>query len=64
MNIPYRTRRTLRHFFLGIGAAVLFAALLLVLWMMWLNRYVIYSQDGAKIDFTLSLDYAQGEAPV
>lgn len=63
MNIPYRTRRALRHFFLGIGAVVLFAALLLVLWIMWLNRYVIYSRDGAKIDFSLSLDYAQGEPP-
>jgi hypothetical protein len=54
----------MRHFFLGIGVVVLFATLLLVLWFMWLGRYLIYSRDGAKLDFSLSLDYAQGELPV
>lgn len=61
MNIPYRTRRRLRHFFLGAGAVLLLLVLVLALWMMWLNRYVIYSREGAKIDFDLSLEYAPGE---
>ena len=61
MNIPYRTRRRLRHFFLGAGAVLLLVVLVLVLWMMWLNRYVIYSRDGAKIDFSLSAQHAPGE---
>lgn len=61
MNIPYRTRRRLLQFFLVIGAAVLLLVLLLALWIMWLNRYVIYSRDGAKLDFTLSVEYAPGE---
>ena len=61
MSIPYRTRRRLRHFFLGAGAVLLLVVLVLVLWMMWLNRYVIYSRDGAKIDFSLSAQHAPGE---
>ena len=40
MALPYRTRRVFR----GIGIALLFLALLLVLtwvvWLLWLDRYV------------------------
>lgn len=61
MSIPYRTRKALRKISLGIVALVLFALLLLVCWVLWLNRYVIYSQDGAKLDFSLSVNYAPGE---
>lgn len=61
MSIPYRTRKALRRMFLGVVVLVLFAILLLVCWFLWLNRYVVYSQDGAKLDFSLSVKYADGE---
>jgi hypothetical protein len=64
MNIPYRVRRALRHLVIGALVLTLFASVILFCWLLWLNRYVIYSRDGAKIDFSLSIQYAPGETPV
>ena len=54
MTIPYRTRRTLRN--AGITALALILVLILVwmIWILWLDRYVVYTRDGAVLDFTLS----------
>lgn len=53
MNISYRTRRRLQK----IGAAVLVVVILAILgwlcWIVWLERYVIYTREGASIDFSL-----------
>lgn len=54
MRIPYRTRKALTH-----AAAVLFILLLLavlvwVCWTVWLGRFVLYTRDGATLDFSLS----------
>lgn len=62
--LSYHTRRTLR----GIIAAVLVLALVavgvLLIWLLWLNRYVVYTRDGAKLDFSLSAEFPKGELPV
>lgn len=64
MNIPYRTRQALSR--LAIALLVLFciAALIWAGWVFWLSRYVIYTQDGAKIDFSLSQQVPSGEPVV
>lgn len=51
MNITYRTRRRLQR--LGILALVLLIVLVLgwLCCVVWLERYVIYTRDGAVIDF-------------
>lgn len=53
MNISYRTRRRLQR----IGAAILVVLILAILgwlcWIVWLERYVIYTREGASIDFSL-----------
>ena len=54
MTIPYRIRRLLRHAAVTVLVLVLFCAALLASWLLWLNRYVIYTEDGAKFDFNLS----------
>lgn len=64
MSIPYRARRALRHFIIGALVLALFASLILVCWLLWLNRYVIYGRDGAKLDFSLSIRYDEGEEPL
>lgn len=53
MTIPYRTRQTLRRMALVLLAVLLVAVLVWGCWIIWLSRYVIYTQDGAKIDFSL-----------
>ncbi len=64
MSIPYRTRQNLRRFLVTVLALVLFIILGLLCWLLWLNRYVVYSRDGAKFDFNISVQYAPGVAPV
>ena len=53
MSIPYRTRRFLK----GLLTVLLVLVLLLVLvwgvWILWLDRFVVYSRDGARLDFDL-----------
>lgn len=60
MKIPYRTRLRLQR----IGAVALLVLLLLILgwfcWVLWLERYVIYTDDGAVIDFTKSSERLSG----
>lgn len=50
--IPYRTRRALSR--LGIGLLILaaVATLALVCWFLWLNRYVVYTRNGVRLDFS------------
>ena len=60
MNIPYRTRLKMQR----TGTIVLFVLTLLILvwfcWVIWLERYVVYSREGATIDFTISGDQLSG----
>ena len=61
MTLPYRTRRTLRN--LGITALFLVLVLILVwmVWLLWLDRYMVYTRDGAKLDFSQSAEHLSGE---
>ncbi len=61
MTIPYRVRRGLQRFFVTAGVLALLAIVALAAWMLWLNRYVIYTDEGAKLDFGLSFEHAEGE---
>lgn len=54
MSIPYRHRRILNR--LGV-AALIFLLVFLVAWLcwvVWLQRYVVYTSSGAKLDFNQS----------
>lgn len=60
MTIPYRIRRGLQRFCIILGVLALVSIAALGAWMLWLNRYVIYTDEGVKLDFTLSFDHCQG----
>lgn len=63
MSIPYRTRRKLKV------AGTIGAVLLLIFsvtwlcWVIWLQRYVVYEDDGATLDFNRSANDVIGEIP-
>lgn len=61
MTIPYRVRRGIQRLLMFLGALALVGIAVLIAWLLWLSRYVIYTDEGAKLDFGLSLEYAQGE---
>ncbi len=60
-QIPYRTRRLIRR--IAIITAIVLAVALLVwgCWMIWLQRYVVYTRQGAQLDFGLNPTLPQGE---
>lgn len=59
--ISYRTQRVLRQ--LGTALLVLLAAgaVLMLCWFLWLQRYVVYTDSGARLDFSVSPQIPQGE---
>ena len=62
--IPYHTRRVLRRIFVSLVLLALVAAGVLLCWLLWLNRYVVYTRDGVELDFNMSLEFPQGELAV
>ncbi len=64
MILPYKTRR----FFRGLAVTALVLVLILVLvwavWLLWLDRYVVYTRDGAVLDFDLPDEIDSGELAV
>ena len=64
MNIPYRTRVLLKR----IGMVLLFLVLVLIIaWfctVVWLERYIVYTRDGAMVDMSYSSNEMQGELAV
>ena len=51
MRIPYRTRRVLGRLAVTLVVIAAFLALVLLCWALWLGRFVVYTGDGAKLDF-------------
>ena len=61
MTIPYRTRRVCKRFFSLLLALGLVAIFVLLCWLLWLDRFLVYTQDGAYLDFSQSNKLMSGE---
>lgn len=61
MIVSYRTRRRLRRLgqTLLIAAAVALVALLC--WLIWVGRYIVYTPQGARLDFSIDPTFPAGE---
>ena len=61
MNIPYRTRRTINR--VGIVSLAILMALLIFwfCWIVYMERYVVYTQDGAVLDTSFNSNDIVGE---
>lgn len=64
MNIPYRTRRALHTLGIVLLVLVLVSTVVWMVWLLWLDRYVVYSRDGASINFNASVENLSGEVAV
>ena len=60
MIIPYRTRQVFKRIALAALAVLLVLALIWSIWFIWLKRYVVYTSDGTKLDFSLGT-FTQGQ---
>ena len=54
MRIPYRTRRALGRFFIVVLVLIVVALLVWACWMIWLGRFVVYTDNGIYFDFDRS----------
>jgi len=61
MNIPYRTRRMLNHIGIVAMIAFLILAVTWLCWVVWLERYIVYTRDGAVLDLDVSANSLSGE---
>ncbi len=59
MSIPYRVRKGMNRFFVTLTVLLVIAAAGLTAWFVWLSRFVVYTQDGARFDFQLG-SFEQG----
>ena len=64
MNIPYRIQQLLKRLAVILLVAVVVAAVVLLCWFLWLDRYVVYTRDGAVFDFERSSEELSGEPAV
>lgn len=64
MSIPYRIRRLLQRLAVAVLVLVIFSAAVLASWLLWLNRYVVYTDEGAKFDFSLSHTLPLGQPAI
>lgn len=61
MTLSYKTRQRLKGLLsVLLALAILLTAVWLV-WMLWLDRYVVYTRDGARLDFSHSSRDIVGE---
>lgn len=61
MIFSYRARRVLKRFLITLLALAVVGVFVLFCWFLWLQRYVIYTQNGAFLDFDKPLQYAPGD---
>lgn len=64
MNISYHTRRGLRRFITALVWVLIIGLLAWCCWMIWLQRYVVYSRDGVTLNFDRSSADISGEEAV
>lgn len=54
MSLTYRTRRNLKRWLIALLTLVITFVLAFTLWVIWADRYVIYTRDGVVLDTGLS----------
>lgn len=62
INISYKTRRRLTKLGFWLLALLVIAVAVWLVWMLWLSRHVVYTRQGAHLDFSSSSRDIQGVA--
>ena len=61
MNLTYRTKRRLYRAALIGGIVLLVIILVGFCWVIWLERYVVYTREGATLNFDLANTPSAGQ---
>lgn len=62
MSLTYRTRRRLRRSLIAAAIILALGITVFAAWVIWADRFIVYTRDGAKLDFTLSQTLTDDEA--
>lgn len=60
MVIPYQTKLKIKRAAIGVGIGLAVVVLLLIFWLIWLQRFIVYTDDGVYFDFnrsTIDMEY-------
>lgn len=63
MIISYRTRQVLHKLLTALLVIALLLAIALVFFSIWLRRFIVYTPDGAKLDFSITAQDIPSQAP-
>ncbi len=63
MIFSYRTRQALRRILRSLLGVLLAAVIGLACWLVWLQRFILYTSGGVVMDFSLSRPEAPGVVP-
>lgn len=61
MSLSYRTRKRLRGWTTALVTLLILGALAFTAWVVWADRYIIYTREGARLDFSMDVDLPEGE---
>lgn len=60
MNLSFKARNRLKRAALVLLALAVLLAVAWLVWILWLDRYVVYTRDGARLDFSHSSQDVEG----
>ena len=61
MSLPFRTRQTISRLITTLVVIIVAFAIAVACWFFWLSRYVVYTRDGAVLDFGISLRFPEAK---
>ena len=64
MKLPYRYRRFLSHLGIVLMVLLLILTITWLCWVVWLERYIVYTRDGAMLDLEISSNTLTGEVAI
>ena len=63
MFFSYRTRRFLARIFPTLLTVLVLLLVALICWLLWLQRFVVYTPEGVRFDFSLQMPEMMGVIP-
>ena len=60
MSLSYRSRRRIKRTLTALGVLALIALVVWLIWLIWVGRYIVYTSEGAKLDFSIDLTFPSG----
>lgn len=61
MSLSYRSRRRIKKTFTTLAVIAVIALVAWLIWIVWVGRYIVYTPEGARLDFSIDPTFPSGE---